>query len=149
MKDNVRLIKPDELDLLLDLYRHLNPEDPEIKGTDAVKGLWEEICKDPGAYYFVIEEDGILVSSCTLVIIRNLTRGGRPYGLVENVVTHKDYRRRGYGKAVLHKAIEVAKGKNCYKVMLLTSRKEESTLRFYEEAGFERGIKTGFVYKIK
>ncbi|HEX3028646.1 MAG TPA: GNAT family N-acetyltransferase, partial [Clostridia bacterium] len=66
-----------------------------------------------------------------------------------NVVTHKDYRKRGYGKAVLQKAIEAARERNCYKVMLMTSRKEESTLRFYEEAGFEKGTKTGFVYKLK
>ena len=29
--------------------------------------------------------------------------------------------------------------------MLLTGSKNESTLRFYEKTGFERGVKTGFV----
>jgi len=28
---------------------------------------------------------------------------------------------------------------------LLTSRKDEATLRFYQQAGFEAGVKTGFV----
>jgi hypothetical protein len=31
--------------------------------------------------------------------------------------------------------------------MLLTGRKQEETLRFYERAGFQRGVKTGFVAK--
>jgi GNAT superfamily N-acetyltransferase len=130
------------------LYKHLNPDDPDLKGTDYITELWEEVFYDPGRYYFVVEEDGQLVSSCTLDIIKNLTRSGKPYGLIENVVTHKDYRKRGYGTSILHKAVETAKENNCYKVVLLTGRKEESVLRFYERAGFEKGIKTGFIMRL-
>jgi GNAT superfamily N-acetyltransferase len=133
---------------LLDLYKYLNPDDPDLQGADYITELWRNIFNDPGRYYFVIEEDGLLVSTCTLAIIKNLTRSGRPFGLIENVVTHSEYRKRGYGTAILQKAVEIARDNNCYKVMLLTGRKEESTLRFYERAGFERGIKTGFIKKL-
>jgi len=34
---------------------------------------------------------------------------------------------------------------HCYKVMLLTGRKGEGTLRFYERAGFDRHGKQAFV----
>jgi len=61
------------------------------------------------------------------------------------MITDIRYRKRGYRTAIINKAVEVAKEQNCYKVMLLTGRKEESTLRFYEQVGFERGIKTGFI----
>ena len=133
---------------MLDLYKYLNPDDPDIKGTDYITQLWAEIFNDPDQYYFVVEEDGRLVSTCMLAIIKNLTRSGRPFGLIEYVVTHSEYRNRGYGTAILQKAVETAKNNNCYKVMLLTGRKEESTLRFYEQAGFERGVKTGFVKRL-
>ncbi|MFZ5988231.1 MAG: GNAT family N-acetyltransferase [Bacillota bacterium] len=145
MSKEVRLIKFDELQGLLELYRHLNSKDPELAVNESLKGLWKDIFEDPNMYYLVIEEDGKLVSSCVLVIVRNLTRGAKPYALIENVVTHKDYRNKGYGTSILERAVEIAKDKSCYKVMLMTGRKEESTLRFYEKAGFERGIKTGFV----
>ena len=144
----MRLIKFGELGGLLDLYKYLNPDDPDLKGTYYINKLWGKIFNDPNIYYFVVEADGIIVSSCTLIVIDNLTLSGRPFGLIENVVTHKEYRKRGYGTAILHKAVEVAKENTCYKVVLLTGRKEESVLRFYERVGFEKGIKTGFIIRL-
>lgn len=149
MDIHVRLIKEDELEDLLTLYRFLNPDDPVIKVDTGLRNHWREILSDPNLYYLVIEEDGILVSSCALAIIKNLTQSARPYGLIENVVTHESYRNKGYGTAVLKKAIEITQLKNCYKVMLMTSRKEESTLKFYEKAGFDRGEKTAFIIRLE
>ncbi|MCX7708536.1 MAG: GNAT family N-acetyltransferase [Clostridia bacterium] len=151
MKSNecVRLIRHDELRQLLELYKHFEHNDPELREGPELEKLWDEIYFNPDWHYIVYEVDGKLVSSCNISIIRNLTRNARPYGLVENVVTHKDYRKRGYGKRVLEKAIDIARELNCYKVMLLTGSKKEETMRFYEGAGFKRGIKTGFIYKFE
>lgn len=148
MTVQVRSINHYELEKLLSLYEHLNPDDPKLTIDQTLQQLFNDILSDPDRYYFVIEEDGILVSSCTLAIIKNLTRSARPYGLIENVVTQPDYRQRGYGTAVLNKAVQTAKEKNCYKVMLMTGRKDENTLRFYEQAGFNRGEKTGFIIRL-
>lgn len=96
-------------------------------------------------HIFVVDVDGTIVASCVLIVLRNLTRGARPYGLIENVVTHADHRGKGYGGVLLTAALKLAWGRKCYKVMLLTGRKDERTLRFYEKVGFIGGIKTGFV----
>jgi GNAT superfamily N-acetyltransferase len=141
----IRLIRPDELSQLLALYRHLHPEDPELVAGPELDQLWRTICADPKLHYFVAKAGGLLVSTCTLSIIPNLTRGAKPYGLIENVVTHPDYRSRGISSAVLHEALETAWDAGCYKVMLLTGRKDEATLQFYKQAGFQRGIKTGLI----
>ncbi|MGE5397081.1 MAG: GNAT family N-acetyltransferase [Chitinophagales bacterium] len=147
MLEKVRLIRVDELENLLSLYNYLNHADPKLEINKALMEHWSSILSDPGLFYFVIEEDGMLVSSCSLAIIKNLTRSARPYGLIEQVVTHPNYRRRGYGTAVLRKAVETANENNCYKVMLMTSRKDEGTLNFYENAGFDKGEKTGFIIR--
>jgi GNAT superfamily N-acetyltransferase len=64
---------------------------------------------------------------------------------VENVVTDEGYRGKGYATALLHAAREVARGENCYKIMLMTASKLDSTLRFYERAGYNRQDKTAFI----
>ena len=148
MIKKVRRIKYEELESLLSLYEYLIPDDPKLKIDTALKEHWNEILSDPSYFYFVIEKDDMLVCSCNLTIIKNLTRSARPYGIIENVVTHPDYRNKGYGTAVLKKAIEAAKENNCYKVVLTTSRKDENTLRFYENAGFNMGEKTAFIIRI-
>ena len=148
MNELVRPIKQDELEKLLSLYQYLNPNDPQLVMNHRLQEHWNNIQSDPFLHYFVVEENGILVSSCTLAIVKNLTRSARPYGLIENVVTRLEYRKKGYGTAVLKKAIQTAKDQNCYKVMLMTGKKDEPTLRFYEQAGFDRGEKTGFIIRL-
>lgn len=143
----VRLIDYSELQKLLQLYKHLKQEDPELIIDEALRKLWSEIYNDPNTYYIVVDINGDIVATCVLTIIRNLTRNARPYGLIENVVTNEGYRNKGYGRSVLRKALEIAWSRNCYKVMLLTGSKKEETLRFYENSGFHRGEKTGFIAK--
>jgi len=125
------------------LYRHLNPGDPD-PGEARAEAAWVAMLGSPMMTVFVAEADGRLVSSCTLVIIPNLTRVARPYGLVENVVTHAEYRNRGLARSVLEAALDAAWAADCYKVMLATGSKNPETLRFYDRSGFERGGKTFF-----
>ena len=134
----------DDLTGLLALYTHLHGNGmPPL--DDAIRGLWRQILDDPNHYVLLAVEDGIAVSSCVLIVVRNLTRSQRPYALIENVVTHEAYRRRGYASAVLNHAGEIAARKRCYKIMLLTGARDEATLRFYERAGYNRKDKTAFI----
>lgn len=140
----VREIRECELQELLELYLNLH-EDTVPEMTENLKKTWETIMRDENHHIIVKEADGRIVSSCVCVIIPNLTRGIRPYAFVENVVTHADYRGRGYATECLAYAQGIAKTENCYKMMLLTGSKEETTLRFYEAAGYNSTDKTAFI----
>ena len=138
----VRPADHSDLPHLSDLYVHLNPDDARCSPEDAVVVLDRLLCyKGSGVLVGTIRD--ALVTTCTLVVIPNLTRGGRPYALIENVVTHADHRGVGYGRTILNAAVERAWEAGCYKVMLITGSKKPSTLAFYEAAGFDQS-KTSF-----
>jgi GNAT superfamily N-acetyltransferase len=139
----IRPARPEDLSRVLDLYRHLNPDDPQ-PDADKAESAWSALMGSDLTMVMVANAGGELVSTCTLVIVPNLTRGVRPYGLIENVVTHPGHRGNGLGQAVLAAALEAAWRADCYKVMLATGSRREETLRFYEKAGFKRGGKTFF-----
>lgn len=140
----VREINSSELNDLLELYLHLHEKEiPDT--TEHLNSTWDSIIQDKNHHIIVNEADGKIVSSCVCVIIPNLTRNIRPYAFIENVVTHKDYRGRGYATQCLNYAKEIAIKDNCYKMMLLTGSKDEKTLRFYAGAGYNCSDKTAFV----
>lgn len=134
----------DDLEKILNLYLFLH-ETQMPEETEQLKVTWDKIISDDAHHLIVCEIDGRIVSSCVCVIIPNLTRNIRPYAFIENVVTHKDYRRNGYAAQCLNYAKEISKANNCYKMMLLTGSKSEDTLRFYRNAGYNSSDKTAFI----
>lgn len=134
----------DDLGELLELYTHFPRQDEPARPAD-IAVAWAEILAAPGVYTYVGEIRPRLVTSCTLIVVPSLRRGPSPYAFIENVVTHTEFRRKGYGTAVMQHALTAAWRLSCSKVMLLTGSKEEGTLSFYENVGLDRGIKTGFV----
>ncbi len=144
----MRLREAVENDLvgLIELYRQLNPDDEKITDENKLYSTWNRILINNSIMkVFVIESDeGSIISSCVLAIIPNLTRGMRPFSIIENVITHKDYRNKGYGSQIISKAIEHSKENNCYKIMLLSSTKLKEAHKFYEKMGFNSKDKIGF-----
>ncbi len=140
----IREARKDDLQAMLELYLHLHetsiPED-----TAHLRNTWEQIINDPHHHLIVCEVDGKLVSSCVCVIIPNLSKNVRPYAFIENVVTHADYRQKGYATACLMYAKDIALRENCYKMMLLTGSKDPKTWHFYQQAGFNANDKTAFI----
>lgn len=143
--ERVRQFIDDEPDALLELYRHLHVSAPTPVSEERVRAVWRQIRADPNLLYFVAEVNGVPTATCTLTIVPNLTHGARPYGIIENVVTHPDFRRRGLGIAVLKAACEQAWDRGCYKVTLTTGRADPGVHAFYAAAGFVAGVKTAYL----
>lgn len=140
----VREIRDHELNELLNLYLYLH-EDSIPEMNENLRETWREIINDKNHHIVVYEKDGRIVSSCVCVIVPNLTRDVRPYALIENVVTHANFRGCGYATECLKFSEKTAAEANCYKIMLLTGSKNERTLSFYKNAGYNSEDKTAFI----
>ena len=128
----VRSAADHDLSEVLKLYRHLHPHDPPLE-TATAERVWLTLLTSSFMTVIVAQAAELLVSSCTLAIVPNLSRGGRSYGVIENVVTHADYR-LGLGRRVLAHAIDVAWQADCYKVLWRRSKRRPPCASMRERA---------------
>lgn len=138
-----RLINGD-LPQLLQLYHQLHAEDTAADKT-SLDSAWQQLVESDWQFILGGFLSETLIASCCLAINANLTRGARPYGIIENMVTHKDFRGRGFGKKLMQFAVNTAWQHKCHKVMLLTGRQSETVLNFYKNCGFKSDEKTAFI----
>ena len=143
----IREAVKEDIKELLELYLYLH-EDSIPEDSEHLRNTWNQIINDPNHHIILNVINGKIISSCVCVIIPNLTRNVRPYAFIENVVTHEEYRGRGYAGECLDYAKRVALDNNCYKMMLLTGSKKPETWHFYEKAGYNRNDKTAFYQKL-
>jgi GNAT superfamily N-acetyltransferase len=144
MQTLVRLAEPRDLAGILALYRELRPSDPELPQAGA---RLSQILSNADIALVVCECDGTLAATCMLAIVPNLASGGRPFGVLEHVVTLGRFRRRGLARAVLEFALKQAWSRDCYKVILLSGVQRSEAHALYESVGFRGDMERGFVAK--
>lgn len=128
------------------LYKELRPQDPDRSPEEAAAS-WRSLLDQPTVKLIVADHDGQLVATCMLAFIPNFASGGRPIGFIEHVITLSEFRGRGFARAVLEYALELAWSKNCCKVVLLSGAQRVEAHRLYESLGFRGDIERGFVVK--
>ena len=84
----------------------------------------------------------MVVGTLTLVQVPNLTYGGRPWSIIENVMVDDRYRGRGTGRQLMSYAVELAEQQGCNEVQLLSGRRREQE-EFYARLGFDASICVG------
>lgn len=132
----VRALGKADLQGLLALYGQLIENDLPL-ASDLAATRFDEILDRAGLTVFGAFVDGTLASTCTLIVVPNLTRGGMSYAFIENVVTDARHRRTGLGRRTLQAAIDAAYQADCYTVRLMTGAKRPGTLDFYKSCGFD------------
>jgi len=141
MIPRVRPLGGEDTDAALVLYTQLTVGPKEVSAAS-----FHGVLAHPGTTVFGAEGAGALLGMATLHLLPNVTWGGRPYGLVENVVTHCDHRKRGIGRALLSAIAEAAWAANAYKIMLMTGQ-QRGARGFYESCGFSSEDKFALVMR--
>ena len=146
---HVRPLAHGDLPKLLALYTHLHGTDDPLPAHEQVDAIWARILRDDSHVYMGGFLGETLISACNAVVVPNLTRGARPYAVIENVVTHAEHRRTGAGTKVMRRLIDECIARGCYKIMLISSTDRDSAHVFYESLGFDKKSKQAFVLKVK
>ena len=133
-----------DLEDVMALYRALSAT-PDLPGEDVAVHYLDRILSHPGTTIWGAEADGRIAAMCTVHILPNMTRGGRPYALIENVVSHPERRGEGLARVAMEAAIAAAWEAGCYKVMLLSGSVDGHG--FYPRLGFDGDAKRGFVLR--
>lgn len=139
---DARVREATEADLprVVELLAQLSLDEPrERLGPplpESYRSAFQEIAADPRQRLLVVEAQGRVIGTATLVIVPNLSHRGRPYALVENVVVDASARGAGYGEQLMRRALEEARRAGCYKLSLTSNKQRADAHRFYRRLGF-------------
>ncbi len=138
----VRAATENDIPRILELYRQLAISTAPVEldqkpSLEDYRRVFGQISAVSGLELLVAEEEGEVAGSLVLFIAPNLSHGGLPWALVENVIVDQKYRRQGIGKLLMDYAIARAKEAGCYRIGLSSDKKRQEAHHFYRSLGFE------------
>ena len=142
---HVRSATSDDLPELLGLYEQLAGDRVAALPTDLdeAKSMFPAIAAQAGRQLLVAEVHNRVVGTADLLIVPNLSHGGAPWAVVENVVVDEGSRRLGVGRALTDEMVRRCDEAGCYKLQLLSNKRRTSAHEFYRSVGFE-AVAEGF-----
>ncbi|MEI8343394.1 MAG: GNAT family N-acetyltransferase [Candidatus Moraniibacteriota bacterium] len=91
---------------------------------------------DPDAVCLVIEEDDTLIGFGSLIIHKVPTKG--EVARIEDVIIGENHQRKGLGKMLVLRLIEIARERKISKINLTSNPMRTTTHKLYEKLGFSK-----------
>ncbi len=131
-----------DLPRLLELLHQLSqlgerPDRDQRSVTEAEHAALRGMLSDPRTTCLVIEQSGRVQGTLTFYVLPNLSHGGRPIGIVENVVVDESCRGQGLGQLLMERADVLAETHGCYKLGFTSNQRRADAHRFYERLGYQ------------
>ena len=138
-KDSAILIRPAQqrdLDHLVSLLEKLFSIEEDFVFNESLqrRGLQIMLENELGCV-LVAEAEGEVIGMCSGQLTVSTAEGG-PALLVEDVVVHEDYRKRGTGRRLMSWISEWGKAKGVSRFQLLADRNNTPALEFYKRLGW-------------
>lgn len=120
-------------------YEQYLPLINSFRETNFSKVIFEEFYDKISANseIYVIEEDGIIIGSGTILYEYKFIRNISKVAHIEDIIIAEKYRGKNYGALLIDHLINVSQNNNCYKIILNCSDNLE---KFYAKSGL---IKNG------
>jgi GNAT superfamily N-acetyltransferase len=85
---------------------------------------------------FSVHKGGKEIARAFLYILRNDLHS-QPFGLLEDVFVEKSFRGEGVGTLLVKKVIEMARQRDCYKLIATSRHTKPKVHALYEQIGFK------------
>lgn len=138
----IRRAGAEDLRDLMELLSQLHPEEAPRPVDEQLRATFAEVlaaCRSRAILVACL--DGALVGTLDLLLVANLTRGGRPWASIENVVVDAACRRRGIGRALLDVAVDLAREAGCSKLQLISREERGAAHELYIGSGFTAPVR--------
>ena len=115
---NIREAEKRDLPGVLALYAQPDLDDGDVLPMIDAERIFDRFARYPDYTLYIAELDGRIVGTFALLIMDNLGHLGAPSAIVEDVAVGPILHGRGVGRAMMAFAMERAKEKHCYKIVL-------------------------------
>ncbi|MDP2632692.1 MAG: GNAT family N-acetyltransferase [Candidatus Curtissbacteria bacterium] len=99
--------------------------------------ILEKLIANDNCSVLVAKIDGTVVGTATIFYLP-IPAHGQSYALLEGMIVDEKQRGKGIGTALSKKIVELAKGKNCYKIIFTSGMDRADIHKFYENLGFKK-----------
>lgn len=127
-----------DLPAVLKLYAQPDMDKGQVLAIEDAETIFERFGRYPDYTLYVAEIEGAILGSFALLVMDNLGHLGTPSAIVEDVVVDPAVHSMGFGRSMMAFAIETARAKGCYKLVLSSNARRTRAHAFYESLGFER-----------
>jgi GNAT superfamily N-acetyltransferase len=131
----VRRAELTDLRQLIELFNEMH-EESDIVSAEAQQTLIEVLAESNRAV-LVAEIDGVVVGTVDVAVHGNLSRGMKPWAIVENVMVTEAARRKGVARALMTSAEHFARESGCYKIQLVSGIENHASHHLYRLLGYD------------
>mgnify|MGYP002336307519 CR=1 FL=1 len=130
----IRLAEEKDIDGIIALQPQIyRVKESSPKAKESLKNQLEDETCD----VLVSVDNKKIIATATIYYIQVAVRN-QPYALFEGLVVDESQRGKGTGTAMLNKMVDVARSKNCYKIIFTSGQDRTEAHKFYENLGFKK-----------
>ncbi len=143
----LRAAAADDLGEVLRLYAQPDFYDGEVPSVAQAQEVFARMSRYPDYGLYVVENaESRIVGTFALLVMDNIGHMGRPSAIVEDVAVDPALHGQGLGRWMMAQALDLARGKQCYKLVLSSNLKREKAHAFYRALDFEQH---GYSFRVR
>ena len=127
-----------DLPSVLSLYGQPDFDNGVVADLEDAREFLAMIRRYPDYRIYVAEISGGVIGVYSLLIMDKLGHKRTPSAILEDIVVATSLQRQGVGKAMVAHAMDMARSKGCYKLVLSSNARRTDAHRFYDQLGFQR-----------